>query len=91
MIVAIAMKMRHDSEKVFFDLMAEAGFNETALLEWPLPGDIEAGEEIVYMHVYRHDGEENLERYESDSERDKGCSCSSVERAKGCVTRIPGK
>ena len=39
MIVAIAMKMRHDSEKVFFDLMAEAGFNETAMLEWPLPGD----------------------------------------------------
>ena len=67
MIVAIAMKMRHDSEKVFFDLMAKAGFNETALLEWSLPGDIGAGEEMVYLHVYRYDGE-NLERYESDSE-----------------------
>ena len=46
--------MRHDSERVFFDLMAEAGFKETALLEWPLPGDVEPGEEKVYLHVYRH-------------------------------------
>ena len=68
MIVAIAMKMRHDSEKVFFDLMAEAGFNETATLEWPLPGDLEPGEEKVYLHVYRHNDKFPVERYGSDSE-----------------------
>lgn len=51
--VAIAMKMRHDSERVFFDLMDDAGFAETALLEWPLPGDVELGEEKVFLHVYR--------------------------------------
>ncbi|KAF2630800.1 hypothetical protein BU25DRAFT_386972 [Macroventuria anomochaeta] len=54
LVVAIAMKMRHDSECVFFDLMAEAGFRETALLEYLLPGDVEPGEEKVYLHVYRY-------------------------------------
>ena len=34
--------------------MTEAGFRETALLEYPLPGDIALGEETVYLHVYRH-------------------------------------
>ena len=51
--VAIAMKMRHDSERVFFDLMHDAGFAETALLDWALPGDVSLGEEKVYLHVYR--------------------------------------
>lgn len=54
-VVGIAMKMRHDSERVFFDLIAEAGFKETALLEYPLPGDVELGEDSVYLHVYRYD------------------------------------
>ncbi|KAJ4983847.1 UPF0665 family protein c [Stagonosporopsis vannaccii] len=53
LVVAIAMKMRHDSERVFFHLMDDAGFEETALLEWPLPGDVAPGEEKVYLHVYR--------------------------------------
>lgn len=53
-VVGIAMKMRHDSERVFFDLMAEAGFKETALLGYPLPGDIKMGEDTVYLHVYKH-------------------------------------
>jgi hypothetical protein len=53
-VVGIAMKMRHKSEEVFFDLMATAGFKETSTLEFPLPGDVELGEEIVYLHVYRH-------------------------------------
>jgi hypothetical protein len=53
-VVGVAMKMRHDSERVFFDLMAEAGFRETALLEYPLPGDVELGEDHVYLHVYRY-------------------------------------
>ena len=51
--VAIAMKMRHASERVFFELMQDAGFKETALLEWPLPGDVSVGEERVLLHVYR--------------------------------------
>lgn len=52
--VGVAMKMRHDSERVFFDLMVEAGFKETALLEYPLPGDLALGEDTVYLHVYRY-------------------------------------
>ena len=52
--VAIAMKMRHSSEEVFFNLMATAGFQPTAKLDYPLPGDVEAGEEIVYLHVYQY-------------------------------------
>jgi hypothetical protein len=51
--VAVAMKMRHSSEEVFFDLMSAAGFRETHELEYPLPGDAEVGEEIVYLHVYQ--------------------------------------
>lgn len=51
--VAIAMKMRHASERVFFELMQDAGFAETALLEWALPGDVRVGEERVLLHVYR--------------------------------------
>ncbi|CAO2648989.1 Nn.00g099380.m01.CDS01 [Neocucurbitaria sp. VM-36] len=51
-VVAIAMKMRHSSEKVFFALMAAAGFHETKTLAYSLPGDVEVGEEIVYLHVY---------------------------------------
>jgi hypothetical protein len=34
--------------------MAETGFRETDLLEYPLPGDVEAGEDSVYLHVYRY-------------------------------------
>lgn len=52
--IAIAMKMRHSSEEVFFDLMAEAGFTKIKTLEYPLPGDMEIGEETVFLHVYRY-------------------------------------
>jgi hypothetical protein len=52
--IAIAMKMRHSSEEIFFHLMAAAGFHETTKLEYPLPGDVEVGEETVNLHVYRH-------------------------------------
>jgi hypothetical protein len=48
------MKMRHSSEEVFFDLMAETGFHETMKLEYPLPGDIETGEETVYLYIYQY-------------------------------------
>lgn len=53
-VVGIAMKMRHESEVVFFDRMAEAGFRETGVVEYLLPGDLETGEEKVDVHVYRH-------------------------------------
>jgi hypothetical protein len=52
--IAIAMKMRHSSERVFFDLMDIAGFEETTILEYPLPGDVEVGEETVYFHIYQY-------------------------------------
>lgn len=45
--------MRHESERVFFELMDDAGFEETALLDWDLPGDVRLGEEKVYLHTYR--------------------------------------
>jgi hypothetical protein len=48
------MKMRHSSEEVFFDLMAETEFHETMKLEYPLPGDVESGEEMVYLHIYQY-------------------------------------
>ncbi|KAI4951292.1 hypothetical protein J4E91_004001 [Alternaria rosae] len=50
--IAIAMKMRHSSEEVFFKLMSDAGFLETDKMEFPLPGDVKVGEETVYLHVY---------------------------------------
>ncbi|KAF2134340.1 S-adenosyl-L-methionine-dependent methyltransferase [Dothidotthia symphoricarpi CBS 119687] len=51
-VVAVAMKMRHSSEEVFFKLMEQAGFEEVRVLEYKLPGDVETGEEVVYLHVY---------------------------------------
>lgn len=48
------MKMRHSSEDVFFDLMETARFKETATLRYPLPGDVEVGEEVVDLHVYQY-------------------------------------
>lgn len=50
--IAIAMKMRHSSEEGFFKLMSDAGFLETDKMEFPLPGDVQVGEETVYLHVY---------------------------------------
>ncbi|KZM20967.1 uncharacterized protein EKO05_0008442 [Ascochyta rabiei] len=55
-VVAIALKLRHESERVFFSLMADAGFLETAVLRYDLPGDMQSGEERVDVHVYRFRG-----------------------------------
>ncbi|KAH8731395.1 putative methyltransferase-domain-containing protein [Phaeosphaeriaceae sp. PMI808] len=52
--VAIAMKMRHISEEIFFELMVAAGFRETNTIQWSLPGDIVLGEEAVHLHVYQY-------------------------------------
>lgn len=48
------MKMRHSSEEVFFDLIAETGFKRITTIEYPLPGDVEIGEETVLLHVYQY-------------------------------------
>ncbi|KAF1845841.1 uncharacterized protein K460DRAFT_338481 [Cucurbitaria berberidis CBS 394.84] len=53
-VVAIAMKMRHSSEEVFFNLMAAAGFQATKRIDYPLPGDVEVGEETVHLHLYEY-------------------------------------
>lgn len=52
----IAMKKRHSSEDVFFDLMSEAEFKTTKTLAYPLPGDEETGEETVEVHIFRYEG-----------------------------------
>ncbi|KAF2015687.1 hypothetical protein BU24DRAFT_461921 [Aaosphaeria arxii CBS 175.79] len=58
--VIIAMKFRHSSEEVFFDLMADAGFVKVAEHEIPLPGDEEPGEEDVHVYLFRHDSSRQL-------------------------------
>ncbi len=55
--VGIAMKMRHFSEKVFFDLMDKASFEKVTTFTYPLPGDYELGEETVFLHVYQYRAE----------------------------------
>jgi hypothetical protein len=53
-IVLLAMKVRHSSEAVFFDLMSDAGFvieGQTAL---PIPGDDDTTIEKVDIFVF-HD------------------------------------
>jgi hypothetical protein len=51
------MKVRHTSERVFFDLMSEAGFFTKRTISFPLPGDEETGEETVHLYVYSYEGE----------------------------------
>jgi hypothetical protein len=51
------MKVRHSSERVFFDLMGEAGFLVKNQISFPLPGDEETGEETVHLYVYSYEGE----------------------------------
>ncbi|KAJ4300981.1 hypothetical protein N0V90_003070 [Kalmusia sp. IMI 367209] len=54
--VAIAMKKRHSSEDVFFDLMSEANFQTIDTIGFPLPGDERAGEERVELYIYEYSG-----------------------------------
>lgn len=53
-VVVVAMKMRHSSEEVFFELMSEAGFATMYSAPFLLPRDEEEDEETVYVHIYRH-------------------------------------
>ncbi|KAI9704125.1 MAG: hypothetical protein M1836_006986 [Candelina mexicana] len=51
-IIAIAMKMRHESEKIFFELMAKADLEEVGHVAVPLPGAFSDGEEKVDIYEY---------------------------------------
>jgi hypothetical protein len=53
--VAIAMKIRHSSEEVFFGLMSNAGFCSTKTFRYPLPGDEDVGEETVHLYIYQYE------------------------------------
>ncbi|KAF2281005.1 uncharacterized protein EI97DRAFT_366958 [Westerdykella ornata] len=52
--ILIAMKKRHSSEEVFFDLMRKSGFALMDTTSIPLPGDEESGEETVYVNHFRY-------------------------------------
>ncbi|KAK3197165.1 hypothetical protein GRF29_1536g832726 [Pseudopithomyces chartarum] len=56
-VVAIAMKRRHESEAIFFDLMSEARFETVDTIYLPLPGDEKAGEENVEIYIFKYIGE----------------------------------
>lgn len=52
--ILIAMKKRHSSEDIFFDLMSNSGFALVDTMGIPLPGDEESGEETVYVNRFRY-------------------------------------
>ncbi|KAF2647481.1 hypothetical protein K491DRAFT_699601 [Lophiostoma macrostomum CBS 122681] len=54
--IIVAMKKRHPSEDVFFDLMAESGFRlaEGDGVQIELPCDEGCANEVVHVYVYRH-------------------------------------
>jgi hypothetical protein len=51
-VIAIAMKKRHSSEDVFFDLMEAAGLKTRSTRVLALPGDEECGEEEVLIYYF---------------------------------------
>lgn len=57
-VVLIAMKKRHSSEEIFFELMSKAGFKTVNSTEIPLPVDEHSGEETVYVYQYAWTGEQ---------------------------------
>ena len=70
-LVIIALKRRHTSEEVFFDLMSGAQFANARVRKFPLPGDENAGEEEVEVYMYQFKGEhqpEALRSAQCDSE-----------------------
>lgn len=56
-LIVVSLKVRHDSEAIFFDLMAGAGFVEAEHTAFPLPDRYrsETGQEleVVDIYVYR--------------------------------------
>ena len=53
-LVVVSLKVRHDSEAIFFDLMADAGFAETEHVAVPLPDRCrsDSGQELEVVEVY---------------------------------------
>jgi hypothetical protein len=54
-VVFLAMKVRHESELVFFDLMTETGFGVVEKCGVPLP--VLGGEERIEIFVFKLSGE----------------------------------
>lgn len=54
LLIVVSLKMRHDSEAIFFDLMAGADFVEAEHTAVPLPDRYrdETGQELEVVHVY---------------------------------------
>ncbi|OCL06255.1 S-adenosyl-L-methionine-dependent methyltransferase [Glonium stellatum] len=51
-IVVVAMKVRHSSEAVFFDLMSESGFIIRSRTILPIPGDEKTAHEKIDVYVF---------------------------------------
>ncbi len=53
-LAVVSLKVRHDSEAIFFDLMADAGFAETEHVAIPLPDRCrsDSGQELEVVEVY---------------------------------------
>ncbi len=53
-LVVVSLKVRHDSEAIFFDLMADAGFAEAEHAAIPLPDRCrsDSGQELEVVEVY---------------------------------------
>ncbi len=51
-IVVVAMKMRHESENIFFELISKAGLDEVGHTAVPLPGALEEDEGKVDIYEY---------------------------------------
>jgi hypothetical protein len=51
-VVIVSMKVRHSSEDIFFNLMAEAGFTVRDTLVLPLPGDDSEGGDTIDVTLF---------------------------------------
>lgn len=70
-VIAIAMKKRHSSEDIFFDLMETAGLKSRSTRVLALPGDEECGEEEVQIYYYRlGQTEEKVEQAKEPKEKE---------------------
>ena len=53
-LIIVATKVRHASEIVFFDLMADAGIIQFEQLTVPLPSGCDEEDENANIHLFRH-------------------------------------
>jgi hypothetical protein len=79
--IIVAMKRRHSSEEVFFDLMSEAGFltKQEDLRPIKLPCDDGCPGEVVHVYIYRH---KTSERYAVGKENSRVLSDEEGSRKK---------